>query len=201
MATVAYEGGLSWRHAMSDGNASQQSLGTGNSLFRDRLYFSATGKSNRPFTSALTFLGIVVPASVGSAVVSFGAQSSLTGWILGLGAFVGFVQLVGSIWSLSARWEDTFAYSQESCSANYVLQIDFRSWRNGRRRMPKAGTNCCKLKMLIATMPTAGKEYRTRNCEWDFDMPYANINDCVLRVRQCPLQWFHLIVMFVATSR
>lgn len=75
----------------------------------------------------LTFLGIVVPASVGAVVVSFGANSILTGVFLSFASVLGLIQLIVSIWSLTHRWDDQFGYALESLSANRILYDKFQT--------------------------------------------------------------------------
>jgi mobilome CxxCx(11)CxxC protein len=74
----------------------------------------------------LTFLGIVVPATVGLAYMSFGASSWLTTPLVVLGSLLLILQLIGSIWSLVYRWDDSFAYSLESMSANRSFYERFK---------------------------------------------------------------------------
>ena len=69
----------------------------------------------------LTFLGIVLPASVGATAAAFGLDSPMAAGVLTWTAGVGVVQLIGSIWSLVNRWDDDFAYFQEAHSANRVF--------------------------------------------------------------------------------
>jgi mobilome CxxCx(11)CxxC protein len=59
--------------------------------------------------------------------VAFGAKSSLTELLLALASILGLVQLVGSIWSLTYRWDDDFAYAMESMSANRSFYEKFKS--------------------------------------------------------------------------
>ena len=75
----------------------------------------------------LTFLGVVVPASVGAAFMSFGAKSNLTIAFLAIASILGLVQLVGSIWSLTNRWDDDFGYAVESLSANRTFFERFKA--------------------------------------------------------------------------
>src|SRR5882724_1818873 len=68
----------------------------------------------------LTFLGIGVPAAVGGAVAAFGIDFRLMGPVLTVAGVLLLTQLIGSVWSLTSKWEDGFAYSLESLSANRV---------------------------------------------------------------------------------
>src|SRR5438045_1415514 len=74
----------------------------------------------------LTFLGIVVPATVGLTFMSFGANTKLTSILVAIGSVLLILQLVGSIWSLVQRWDDNFAYALESMSANRSFYDQFK---------------------------------------------------------------------------
>jgi mobilome CxxCx(11)CxxC protein len=75
--------------------------------------------------NCLTFLGIAVPALFGGFVLSFGAYFPFKAVIVVLISVLGLFQLVFSIWSLVAKWDDAFAYAQEAVSANYRLSANF----------------------------------------------------------------------------
>ena len=89
--------------------------------------FERRAKTLRNRLRSLTFLGIAVPSVVGAAFMAFGAKSSLTGALLGLASLLGLVQVIGSIWSLTYRWDDDFAYAMESMSANRSFHEKFKS--------------------------------------------------------------------------
>ena len=74
----------------------------------------------------LTFLGIVVPATVGLTFMSFGGNSMLTTALVVLGSLLLILQLIGSVWSLVQRWDDNFAYALESMSANRSFHEQFK---------------------------------------------------------------------------
>jgi mobilome CxxCx(11)CxxC protein len=69
----------------------------------------------------LTFLGVAVPATVGGILLSFGANFEHLNLTIYLASLLGLVQLVLSLWSLVAKWDDSFAYSLESLSSNRSL--------------------------------------------------------------------------------
>ncbi|MEI2610110.1 MAG: mobilome CxxCx(11)CxxC protein [Candidatus Promineifilaceae bacterium] len=73
----------------------------------------------------LTFLGLVVPAAIGSIVLSFGVQTSYLPIFLTIGGVLGTIQLAGSLWALTSKWEEGFGYSMESSSSNYRLANRF----------------------------------------------------------------------------
>lgn len=74
----------------------------------------------------LTFLGIVVPATVGLTFMSFGGNSTLTASLVVVGSILLILQLIGSVWSLVQRWDDNFAYALESMSANRSFYEQFK---------------------------------------------------------------------------
>ncbi len=76
----------------------------------------------------LTFLGIVVPTVAGSVFLSFGVGNSVLTTILGtIAGILGTLQLVGSIWSLTAGWENDLSYALESMTSNYRLAYDYEN--------------------------------------------------------------------------
>ena len=73
----------------------------------------------------LTFLGIVVPLMAGAIVLAFG-QVVLSPFILIPAGILGIIQVVGSLWSLVARWDDDYSYSIESLNSNYRLSNNYQ---------------------------------------------------------------------------
>lgn len=72
----------------------------------------------------LSFLGIAVPASVGGIVVAFFGFDQLKpflGWLIVLAALLSTIQLVFTVWSLVAKWEDQAVYGAESSVDNYEI--------------------------------------------------------------------------------
>jgi mobilome CxxCx(11)CxxC protein len=69
--------------------------------------------------------GIVVPASIGFIALSFGVAHEWFGYLLVLGGLLGLFQLITSIVAISSRWDDAFAYAQESQSSNFQMASDF----------------------------------------------------------------------------
>ena len=74
----------------------------------------------------LAFLGIAVPASVGFIVLSINNLSALS-VVVPIAVVLGFVELIFSIWSLAARWEDTYSYALESLASNYRLSNTYNT--------------------------------------------------------------------------
>lgn len=75
---------------------------------------------------ALTFLGIAVPASVGGLVLAFGVDDRAVPIVLWVAGVLGIFQLVGSIASLVAKWEDGYAYALQSIASNHQLSDNFK---------------------------------------------------------------------------
>jgi mobilome CxxCx(11)CxxC protein len=69
----------------------------------------------------LTFSGIVVPLSIGSIVMSFGANPKILPICLFISGILGTLQLIGFAWSIVAKWDDSYGYSLDSTSANHRL--------------------------------------------------------------------------------
>lgn len=73
----------------------------------------------------LTFLGIVVPLSIGSVVLNFSNPAILPKLLLAAGC-LGTLQLVGSAWSLVAKWDDSYSYALESLVSNHRLAVSYQ---------------------------------------------------------------------------
>ena len=72
----------------------------------------------------LSFLGIAVPVLVGGIVVAFFGVDQLKpylSWLIVLAGLLGTIQLVITIWSLIAKWEDEAIYGSESNVGNYEI--------------------------------------------------------------------------------
>ena len=83
--------------------------------------FENRAKSIRRKIHFLSFLGIAVPASVGAIVGSFTLKPEIFSIILFFAAILGLIQLIFSIWSLVAEWNNRLSYYLESKSSNYRL--------------------------------------------------------------------------------
>ncbi|MEK0336651.1 MAG: hypothetical protein QQN41_04360 [Nitrosopumilus sp.] len=75
----------------------------------------------------INFLGVVVPITVGAIVISFGINFEYVGFVIAIAGILGIGQLISSIWSLAAKWDDSYAYALESTSSNYSLSNKFQS--------------------------------------------------------------------------
>lgn len=73
----------------------------------------------------LTFLGIVVPLIAGAIVLTFG-KVALSPFLLIPAGILGITQVVGSLWSLVARWDDAYGYAIESLNSNYRLSNNYQ---------------------------------------------------------------------------
>lgn len=83
----------------------------------------------------ITYLGIIGPIVIGSAVGAFGkdwkiADFELVPMIVTLASAVGIVQIVLSTWALVARWDEAYGAAQESIRNNNDLYHKFRSLRD-----------------------------------------------------------------------
>jgi mobilome CxxCx(11)CxxC protein len=74
----------------------------------------------------LTFLGIAVPLALGGTVASFGLDFKYLGFIVIVAGVLSITQLVGSLWTLVAKWQDEYAYSLESTVVNYGLSTNYK---------------------------------------------------------------------------
>jgi len=79
----------------------------------------------------ITYLGIAVPLLVGSLGLSFGGN-----WVKYLAVPAGIaaaIQLILSLWSLVARWDDKYVYAVSAMQAQTKL---FNSWDFLAKRQP-----------------------------------------------------------------
>ena len=88
--------------------------------------FERRAASLRVRLKVLAFLGIVVPASIGSVVLAFGTNPAWLPYLVGIAGALGVIQLVGSVWSLTARWEDAYTGALESLSSNHRLSNSYQ---------------------------------------------------------------------------
>jgi mobilome CxxCx(11)CxxC protein len=73
----------------------------------------------------LAFLGIAAPAALGAVVGTFNLNRTALAIAITFAGAIGIAQLIISIWSLVAKWDDSLAYDVESKSANYRLAGEY----------------------------------------------------------------------------
>jgi len=83
----------------------------------------------------LEFTGIAMPLLVGATAAAFGLQSKAVVALLAVASIVGIGQLLGSLWALISRWQDSFAAARESQVTNGRL---FEQYRRLGRNPPAA---------------------------------------------------------------
>ena len=88
--------------------------------------FEKRAKSLQFFRTWITFLGIVTPVIVGSAVLAFGIETKALPYFLSVAGIVGIFQLVLSTWSIVARWDEKYSYSIEAVKDNTDLYNKFK---------------------------------------------------------------------------
>jgi mobilome CxxCx(11)CxxC protein len=76
---------------------------------------------------ALTFLGVATPLALGALVAAFGVNDRAVPVALWIAGVLGIVQLIGSAWSLTAKWDDQYAYALQSIADNHRLSDDFKA--------------------------------------------------------------------------
>lgn len=105
--------------------------------------FRQRARKYRRRLQILNFLGIAVPLTVGATLLAFGLERPLLNTILFIAAgFFGIAQVLLSLWSLAAKWDDLHAYATESASDNSRLANRYR--------------------MLASNPPTDLEELKTR---------------------------------------
>lgn len=83
----------------------------------------------------ITYLGIIGPLVIGSAVGAFGIDwkvnsISVFPLLITIASIVGIVQIVLSCWALVARWDEAYGGAQESIRANNSLYNRFKQLRD-----------------------------------------------------------------------
>lgn len=96
-------------------------------LFGTKCIFEQRTHALRLRLRLLAFLGIAVPAIIGSSVAAFGTDFAGLTIVLTIGSIVGIFQLVTSIWALTAKWDDGFAFANEAMVSNQQLSTAFQS--------------------------------------------------------------------------
>lgn len=96
-------------------------------LFGTKCIFVQRSNMLRLRLRLLAFLGIAVSATIGSLVAAFGTDFAGLPVVLTIGSIVGIVQLVTSIWALTAKWDDGFAFANEAIVSNQQLSDAFKS--------------------------------------------------------------------------
>jgi mobilome CxxCx(11)CxxC protein len=83
--------------------------------------------------NAITFMGVVVPLSVGSLILSFGAKPELMPILIWVAGLVGTIQLILSVWSIVDGWDKQHSYSISAMLANTRL---YNSWDRLAKSQP-----------------------------------------------------------------
>lgn len=74
----------------------------------------------------ITFLGLLCPLAVGAIALSFSdSYKDIQPYALAIAGVLGIVQLIFSLWSLVARWDERNSYAVSSLKANTRLTTDF----------------------------------------------------------------------------
>jgi len=87
--------------------------------------FQKRAEKYKKLLQLLTFLGIVVPVLIGGVVLSFGTEFKLLNVLIVIAGIAGLIQLIASVWALSADWQGNYTYSSESMSANFKLATSY----------------------------------------------------------------------------
>ncbi|WP_318463712.1 mobilome CxxCx(11)CxxC protein [Photobacterium leiognathi] len=80
--------------------------------------FEARVNRLRKLRASLTFLGIVLPVTVGGMYISFSQSKELMTGILSVAGGVGVVQLILSTWALVSGWDSQYELAIKSLQGN-----------------------------------------------------------------------------------
>jgi mobilome CxxCx(11)CxxC protein len=73
----------------------------------------------------VSFAGIIVPVVIGATALAYGAGFKALPVLIAIGASVGVVQVVISVWSIVAGWTDAQTYAVTADVANQQIYTDF----------------------------------------------------------------------------
>ena len=79
--------------------------------FATAVMFERRARRRRGALQALNFLGIGAPVALGGVILSFGLNASYIPVLIVIAGVIGVVQLVASVWSLVAGWQDDLSFS------------------------------------------------------------------------------------------
>lgn len=87
--------------------------------------FTKRAESIRLPMRILTFTGLALPILVGLVLSKFGSDSGVSTVVTWVTFGVGALQVLLSLWSLVAGWNESLAYSNESMTHNAQLSTSF----------------------------------------------------------------------------
>jgi mobilome CxxCx(11)CxxC protein len=109
--------------------------------------FERRARQLRSKLRLLAFLGLAVPVFVGGSVGALGTNHPSLPYLLGGAAVLGGIQAIASVWSLTSKWEDGFAYALESIASNHRLS---KSYQDIAKNPPDAAEFQLTFKLLNA---------------------------------------------------
>ncbi|WP_047707035.1 mobilome CxxCx(11)CxxC protein [Plesiomonas sp. ZOR0011] len=83
--------------------------------------FEKRANTLRTLRSWLTFLGIVLPVTVGGVFISFGQSQDLMKVIVLVASVIGILQLILSTWALVAGWDSSYESAIKSVQGNTAI--------------------------------------------------------------------------------
>lgn len=95
--------------------------------------FESRAQSLGKKRNAITFLGIAVPLTVGSLILSFGTMPAILPVLVWIAGAIGTVQLILSMWSIVARWDEQYSYAITAMLANTRI---FNTWERLSKNQP-----------------------------------------------------------------
>lgn len=89
--------------------------------------FERRAKTYRNYINILTFLGIVVPVSIGAVVLSFGTEWKYLAGVLVVASVISLLQLVISVWSIVASWSGKLEIASNAIQGNTRLYNEWKA--------------------------------------------------------------------------
>lgn len=75
----------------------------------------------------VTFVGIASPVTAGAIVLAYGTRLNAFRFLPLVAAGIGVIQIVVFIWSVVARWEDSYQRANQAGVANQLLSMRYQS--------------------------------------------------------------------------
>ncbi|EOW3978484.1 mobilome CxxCx(11)CxxC protein [Vibrio parahaemolyticus] len=96
--------------------------------------FEERAEKIRGLRTKISFLGIINPLLIGCVVITFGVKETWLPAVLLLSGLLSTVQLVLSVWSMAARWDEIYDFSINSVKENTELKNAFKALQKNKSR-------------------------------------------------------------------
>ncbi len=141
--------------------------------------FEARARSLRVKRQWITFLGLLAPVTVGAFAVSFSIKSEILKYIIiPIAGSVAVIQAVLSLWSLVAKWDESYAYAISSIRNNTKLTSEFevlaqKKFPEVKKNIQRYRDEYSRLEMDDSSQHITDKEkrYAMRHALFQYKLP------------------------------